>query len=116
MNRAIEPAEYSSELGKEIMAALHRIANLARARRGFAPSWRLQAKTHPPCPFLRGTIAVGPIGLRTGQAAGIKARDGRLCRRRLYHQGVQYLLGLTALVGIGSGHYDPQRQGAGITR
>ena len=98
------------------MAALYRIANRAHARLGFAPSGRLQAKTRPPGPFLSGAIAVGPIGLRSGQAAGIKARDGRLCRRRLYHQGVQYLLGLTALVGIGSGHYDPQRQGAGITR
>jgi len=97
------------------MAALHGIANRAHARLGFASFGRLQAKTRPPCPFLRGTIAVGPIGLRTGQAAGIKAWDGRLCRRRLYHQGVQYLLGLTAIVGIGSGHYDPQRHGAGIT-
>jgi adenylate cyclase len=34
----------------------------------------LQAKTRPLCSFLSWALAIGPIGLRTGQAAGIAAR------------------------------------------
>jgi hypothetical protein len=75
---------------------------------------RLQPKAGPPRSLLRGTIAIGPIGLRPWQAAEIEGGDGRLCQRRLYHQGVEHVLSLTAIVGVGSGHNDPQGHGASV--
>ena len=50
-----------------------------------------------------------------GIVARVEIRDRDLRHRRLSHQGLQHVLGLTALLGIGSGHHDPQRHGAGIT-
>ena len=115
MGGAIEPAEHPPELREEVMATLDRIANLAHPWLGFATLGGLQAKSCPPCPFLRRAIALGPISLRTWQAAEIAARDTRLCRRRVEHQRVQHVLGLTAIVGIGSSHYDSQRHGPRVT-
>ena len=97
------------------MAALHGIANLPDPRLGLAALGRLQPKACPPCPFLTRAIAVGPIGLRPRQVARIKARDASLRCRRVYHQGLQHVLRLTAIVGIGPCHYYSQRHGPRIT-
>ena len=104
-SRAIKPAERPPKLREEVMAALHCIANLPDPCLGFAALGRLQPKPCPPCPFLTRAIAVGPIGLRPRQVARIKARDGRLRYRRVYHQGLQHGLGLTTIIGIGPGHH-----------
>ena len=114
-SRAIKPAEHSPELREEVVAALDRIANLPNPRLAFAALGRLQSKACPPCPFLSWAIARGPIGLYAWEAARIAARDGRLCCRRLHHQGLQHRLRLTALVRIGSSHHDPERHGARVT-
>ena len=97
------------------MAAFHRVANFADPRLRFPPFGSLQAKACPPRPFLARTIAKGPIGLRVRQVTRIKTGDWGLCRRRVDHQGAEYVLGLTAIVGIGSGYYNSQRQGPRIT-
>src|SRR5205807_10077549 len=114
-SRAIEPAEHSSELCEEVMAAFDGIANLPDPRLGLAALGRLQPKACPPCPFLRRTIAVSPVGLRPWQVAEIKARDESLCRGRVHHKGLQHVLGLTTIVGIGSSDHDPQRHGTRVT-
>ena len=115
MDRAIKATEHPPELREEVMAPLNSIANCTDPRLGFAAPGRLQPKPCPPCPFLCRPIAVGPIRLYTWEAAGINARDEGLRRWGLPHQGVQHRLRLTASVGSGSRHYDPQRHGPGIT-
>jgi hypothetical protein len=97
------------------MAAFDGIANLPNPRLGFAALGRLQPKAGPPGPFLRRAIALSPVGLRPRQVARIQARDGSRCRGRVHHQGLQHVLGLTAIVGIGSGYHDPQRHGPRVT-
>ena len=114
-SQAVEAAEHPAKLGEEVMAALHRVAKLAHARLRMAALGRLQAQAGPPCPGLRRAIALSPLGLRAWQVARIKARDRRHCRGRLHHQGVAHVLSLPALIGIGSGYDDSQRQGAGVT-
>jgi hypothetical protein len=113
--RAIKAAKHSPQLRKEVVAALHGIPNLSDPGLGFAALGRLQPKAGPPRPCLRGAIAVSSIGLRARQGTRIKARSGRLGRGRLYHQGLQHVLSLTAIVGMGSSHDDSQRHGARVT-
>jgi len=113
--RAINPAEHSAELRKEVMAALHRGANLAHTRLRVAAFGRVQPKACAPRSLLPGAMAVGPSGRRPRQIARIKAPDASLCRRRVDHQGVQHLFGVTAIVGLGSGHDDSQRLGTSST-
>jgi hypothetical protein len=86
------------------MAAFDGIANLPNPRLGLAALGRLQPKACPPGPFLRRAVAVSPVGLRPRQVARIKARDESLGRGRVHHQGLQHVLGLTAIIGMGSGH------------
>src|SRR5262245_55714541 len=97
------------------MATLDRIANLAHPWLGFATIGGLQAKSCPPCPFLSGAIAVTSIGRRARQVTRVKAWNGRRGRGRLYHQGMEHVLSLTAIVGIGSSHHYSQRHGARVT-
>ena len=100
-SRAFKPAEHPLKLCQEVRAALHRIANLPD------PRLRLQPKPCPACPLLSRAIAVRPIGLHAREVAWVETRDRRLRHRRMDRQGLQHVLGLTAIVRVGSGHHDP---------
>ena len=98
------------------MTTLHRIAHLAHPRMGFAPLGSLQPKPRALRPLSRRAVALGPSGLRAGQATESDLADSPLGDRGLHHQGPQHLCRLTASVGVGPGHDHPQRHRAGIAR
>jgi hypothetical protein len=82
------------------------MANLPDPRLRFAAFGRLPAKPRPSSPVLARAIALGPIGLRPREVARVETRDGRLRHRRVDHQDLEHVLGLTAIVGIGTSPHD----------
>src|SRR5215468_8191562 len=75
----VKAAEDTTELRKEVVAALHRIADLAHPLAVFTSLGCLHAEARPLRPRLGRLVAVGPIGLRPwqGPRVGLLDRDVR---------------------------------------
>ena len=113
---AIQAAADATELGEEVVATFHRLANPAEAWSAQAPRRGLQAKAGGLGARPAGAVAVGAVGLSRGQAADIEflQRSGQ-SRWRHDQRGKQHF-GVATVVGIGRGHDCSQGHGPTVAR
>jgi hypothetical protein len=109
-------AEDATALRKEVVAALHGVADRAHPLAVCAALGGLHTETHPLRSLLGRFIAEGPSGLRPRKIAwvGLLARDFRW--RGMQPHRVEPLRCLTPGMRIGRGDAHASRHGAGVAR
>src|SRR3954462_11979920 len=91
---AVEAAGDAAELGQEVVAALHGVADLAHAWLLLAPLGGPQAEAGGLGPLLARLVAIPPVGPRPGQVALVEDRGRRSRPRRVNDHRLEDLLGL----------------------
>ena len=112
----VKAAEDTTELRKEVVAALHRIADLAYPLAVFTSLGCLHAEARPLRPRLGRLVAVGPIGLRPWQGPRVGLLDRDVRQGGLPHHRLEHRLRLTPIVGVGLGDDHAQGHGACVAR